>query len=386
MIRIIFIITGLSTGGAEKMLLKLLERLDRERFEPYVISLTSRGELGACVESLNIPLFSLGFKPGLPSLIKFLKLTYLIWRICPNMVQTWMYHADLLGGIAARLAGVRTVVWCIRNSDLDNHKTKLATQITVNVSAKLSKYIPSAILSCSERAGQVHVKIGYAAEKIHIIPNGFDLDKFKPNDQARSYLRKELALNENTLLVGMFGRFDPQKNHKGFFDAAALIHHKMPDVHFVLAGYAIDKKNKIITGYADQHGLLSNTHLLGLRDDMNKLMAAIDLLVLSSSYGEAFPNVLGEAMASGVPCVATDIGDSAWILAETGWVVEHSDAGALANLSLKALQLNCKDRRKLGDLARKRIAEYFEINQIVKSYEDFYESLALVLSKEAQLN
>lgn len=305
--RIVFIITGLSTGGAEMMLLKVLERLDRQRFAPHVISLTTLGELAPHIAALGIPVDSVGMKPGLPSPSGFFRLVRLLKRLNPDVVHTWMYHADLLGGLAARLAGVSSIGWCIRNSNLDKDKTKLSTRAVVSLCASISKWVPSRILSCSEKARQVHVACGYAAEKMVVVPNGFDLSQFKPDLDARFRVRAELGLTDQTPLVGLIGRFDPQKNHAGFFEAAGVLHRRMPQVHFVLAGQGVDLSNAALMQTITQAGVLANTHLLGLRNDIPALMATLDVLA-SSSYGEAFPNVLGEAMACGVPCAVTDVG------------------------------------------------------------------------------
>lgn len=375
--RIVFIITGLSTGGAEMMLFKVLERLDRQRFSPHVISLTTLGELGPRIAALGIPVEVVGMKSGLPSASGFFRLVRMLKRVKPDVVHTWMYHADLLGGLAARLAGISAIGWCIRNSNLDKDKTKFSTRAVVWLCALISQWLPSRILSCSEKARQVHVRCGYAAEKMVVVPNGFDLSRFKPDDDARKCLRTELGIDIGTPLVGLIGRFDPQKNHAGFFEAAGVLHRHLPQVHFVLAGLGIDGGNAALMQAISQAGVNANTHLLGLREDMPALMAALDVLA-SASDGEAFPNVLGEAMACGVPCVVTDVGDSAYIVGDTGQVVAPGDMAGLANGMKSLLTRSTVERRTLGERARARVAENFEIVQVVKRYEAFYEELATI--------
>ena len=373
--RIVFIITGLSTGGAEMMLFKVMERLDRHRFAPHVISLTTLGELAPRIAALGIAVDAIGMKPGLPSPLGFLRLVRLIKRLKPDVVHTWMYHADLLGGLAARLAGVSAVAWCIRNSNLDKDKTKYSTRAVVGLCALISKWVPSRILSCSEKARQVHVGCGYAAWKMVVVPNGFDLSQFKPDSDARSRVRAELGITDQTPLVGLIGRFDPQKNHVGFFEAVGLLHRHMPHVHFVLAGQGVDVSNAALMQTVTQNGVLANTHLLGLRRDIPSLMAALDVLASSSSYGEAFPNVLGEAMACGVPCVVTDVGDSAYIVGDTGRVVATGDMAGLAHALAGILQLPTVERLALGAATRTRVATHFEIGHITRQYEAFYADL-----------
>lgn len=372
--RIALIITGLSTGGAEMMLFKLLEHLDRQRFAPHVISLTTLGELAPRIAALGIPVEAVGMKPGLPSPSGFFRLVQILKRLNPDVVHTWMYHADLLGGLAARLAGISAIGWGIRNSNLDKDKTKFSTRAVVGLCASVSKWVPSRILSCSEQARQIHVARGYVAEKMVVVPNGFDLTRFKPDTDARHRIRAELGIAEQTPLVGLIGRFDPQKNHAGFFEAAGALHRHLPQVHFVLAGQGIDTSNAALMQAITRAGVLANTHLLGLRSDMPGLMAALDVLA-SSSYGEAFPNVLGEAMACGVPCAATDVGDSAYIVGDTGRVVASGDMTGLAAALEELLALPPPEKAALGERARARVAENFEIGGVVRRYEDFYESL-----------
>ncbi|MDT3705258.1 MAG: glycosyltransferase [Thiobacillus sp.] len=380
--RVVFIITGLSTGGAEMMLFKVLEHLDRQRFVPHVISLTTLGELAPRIAALGISVDAMGMKPGRPSPLGFFRLTQIIKHLNPDVVHTWMYHADLLGGLAARLSGISAVGWCIRNSNLDKNRTKLSTRAVVSLCASISKWVPSRILSCSERARQVHVAHGYAAEKMVIVPNGFDLNRFKPDDHARQQIRAELGITDQTPLVGLIGRFDPQKNHLGFFEAAAVLHRQMPQVHFLLAGQDIDSRNAALMQAITQAGVLSNTHLLGLRNDMPELMAALDVLASSSSYGEAFPNVLGEAMACGVPCAVTDVGDSAYIVGDTGHVVASGDMTGLAQALAGILQLPAAERLALSEAARSRVATHFEIGHITRQYEAFYTDLASIKGSE----
>jgi len=372
--KIVFVVTGLSIGGAEIMLLKVLERLDA-RFLPHVISLSTLGEIGPSIQKLGIPAEELLMRPGLPSPIAVFRLMRRIKSLKPDVVHTWMYHADLLGGLAARLAGVRALGWCIRNGNLDRNKTKLSTRLMVDACAWLSHWLPDKILSCSEAARQIHVDYGYMADKFVVVPNGFDLGYFQQDFLARAAVLSELGVRMDTPLVGMIGRFDPQKNHAGFFNMAGLLHRRMPEIQFVLAGTRIDEANGDLMRMVEAAGVRQVTHLLGFRDDVHRLMTALDVLV-SSSYGEAFPNVLGEAMACGVPCAVTNVGDSTYIVGDTGHIVAPGDMVGLATAVESLLLLTMDERRALGMRARTRVAEHFEIGQVVKRYEAFYDELA----------
>ncbi len=372
--RILYIITGLATGGAESMLLKLLERLDRERYTPMVISLTTSGDIGPRIAVLGIPVLALGMTPGLPRPSDFLYLLRKVRQLRPDIVHTWLYHADLLGGLAARLAGITAICWGIRSSNLDADKTHWTTRAVRRVCALLSHVIPKRIFLNSETARRIHVSLGYAGVKMSVVPNGFDLSRFRPDVGARGRVRAGLGCADDTLLVGMVGRFDPLKNHSGFISAMAMLHRHMPQVQLLLAGKGVDRDNKELVHSIERAGLSANTHLLGPRDDVPELMAALDVLACPS-HAEAFPNVVGEAMAAGVPCVATDVGDCAYIIGDTGHVVPAGNMAGFASSVEAMLKLSHAERTALGEKARVRVASYFEIGHVVRSYEETYESL-----------
>lgn len=377
--RVLYIITDLATGGAEMMLLKLLERLDRERYTPMVISLSTTGDIGRRIEAFGIPVRALGMTSGLSSLPGFFRLIRQVRRFKPDIVHTWLYHADLLGGLAARLAGVKAVCWGIRSSNLDPDKIHWTTRAIRRVCALLSAVIPRCIFLNSETGRRIHVALGYAAKKMVVIPNGFDLCRFKPDVVVRGEVLSEIGVSLDTPLVGLIGRFDPQKNHAGFFEAAGRLHRRLPSVHFVLAGKGIDGSNDEIISAIHNQGVGEVTHLLGMRGDIPRLMAALDILA-SSSYGEAFSNVLGEAMACGVPCAVTDVGDSAYIVGDTGRVVPAGDMEGLAEAMISLLTLSAVERASLGKRARARVASHFEIGRVVHRFEEEYESLRKILS------
>lgn len=372
-----YIITNLGTGGAEMMLLKLLKNLDRSRFEPMVISMMGIADIGPRIAALEIPVYSLGMQRGLlPNPIIFFRLVRLLRRLRPNIVHTWMYHSDLIGGLAARLAACSNVIWGIRHSDLSKNKNKSSTLLVVKMCTWLSRYLPVKILSCSMRAKDIHAAVGYQVDKLHVIPNGFELDRFAPDSSARVSVRKELGLKEDTDLVGLIARYDEQKNHLGFVESVAAVAMQLPEVHFVLVGQDVDEKNSVLQDAIKKNRLQGRIHMLGRRDDVPRLMAALDVLA-SSSHGEAFPNVLGEAMACGVPCVVTDVGDSAEIVADTGRVVPAGDMAGLARELVAVLQLPAADRVVLGVEARERVAANYEIAHVTRLYEAFYDRVLI---------
>jgi glycosyltransferase involved in cell wall biosynthesis len=316
--RIAHVITGLEVGGAEMMLLKLLGAMDPVAFEPLVISLVPPGPMGERIAALGVRVETLAMRRGLPDPGAVLRLASLLREFRPDLVQTWMYHADLLGALALPLAGRPILVWNIRQSDLDPRLTRRATRVVARLGALLSHLAPDHIVCCSERARTIHRALGYRDRILSVIPNGFDLDRFRADPLARAELRAQLGVSAATPFLGLVARFDPQKDLRTFLDASALVRAARPDSRFLLCGPDMDASNAQLGDWIDTVGLVDAVHLLGPRRDTPRVLAALDLLVSSSAYGEGFPNVIGEAMACGVPCAVTDVGDSVLIVGDTG--------------------------------------------------------------------
>ena len=376
-LKVLFISNGLEAGGAEGMLLRLLQRFDRELLAPEVISLTGIGEVGEKIRELGIEVHDLEMsRAGLQMpVLSLFRLRRMIKVINPEVVQTWQYHADLLGGLAARLAGIKTVSWGIRNGELPPEHSKFSTRLVRHMCSWLSYWLPKKILFNSREAQAVHARVGYDERKFEVIPNGFDLHENTPNTETRATVRRELDLPEDTLLVGFIARIDPVKNHEGFLEAAVSIHAALPEVHFVMAGKNVGESNLKLLRIIEDYKLSKCVHLLGHRQDIQKLMAAIDVHV-SASHTEAFPNVIGEAMASGTPSVATDVGDSAWIIGDTGKVVPRGNMKALADGITDLLMMPTENRLDLGSKARARIGEQFEIGKVATLYQQYFFHLA----------
>lgn len=375
-ISILWLISGLEYGGAEMMLYKLLSCMDRTRFTAEVISMIDLGPFSAKIQKLGVPLRSLGMRRGIPSPMSLVRLASWLRQARPDVIQTWMYHADLMGGLAAKLAGGIPVAWGIRQSNLSSQGSRRLTIYTMKMCAQVSKWLPTRIVCCSEASQRVHTALGYASHKMIVIPNGFDLSAFKPDSVARESICAELQIPADAPLVGLVGRFDPQKDHQNFVSAAALLHRSRPDVHFLLCGDDITWENPQLRGWIEKAGIRKQCALLGRRDDMPRLTAALDIAASSSSYGEGFPNVIGEAMACGVPCVVTDMGDCALIVGQTGRVVPPQNAKELANALGDLVGLGMEGRRQLGAAARRRILEYFNLPDIVARYENLYHEIA----------
>jgi glycosyltransferase involved in cell wall biosynthesis len=372
----VHVITGpLGTGGAEMMLHALIQASDPERTWHEVISLTELGCVADRIRELGVRTQSLGMSRTrfrIPNPVKVLRLASRIRELRPHVVQTWLYHADLIGGVAARLAGGTRVFWGIHNSTLDPTHTRRTTRWTVAACAILSRVVPDGVVCVSRAARDLHVSAGYDPRRFAVIPNGFDLARFRPDPAARREARTELGLAEGAMVIGLVARVDPQKDHRSFVRAAALLASRRPHVRFLLCGEGASADNLELVRDLAEHRLLERFLLLGRRSDMPRIMNALDVGTLSSAFGEAFPLAIGEAMACGVPCAVTDLGDSAYLVGDTGRVVPPRDPEALARAWEALADAGPEGRRALGRAARDRVAARFSLPQVADAYARLY--------------
>ncbi|HEX5706491.1 MAG TPA: glycosyltransferase [Pyrinomonadaceae bacterium] len=374
-LRVLHVINDLSVGGAEMMLYKLLSDRDAERFVPAVASLRSRGLLRERVDALDVGVHSVGINSHLHTPAAAFKLAGIVRRLDPDVIHGWMYHGNLAAQFAAACAPRSVpVLWSIRQSIYSLEHEKTSTMLAIRLGARLSSR-PDAIVYNSRVSAAQHGAIGYLAEKGRVIPNGFDTSSFAPSDEARRGVRAELGLDEDALLVGMVGRFHPAKDHETFLRAASLVNQTEREVRFVLCGRGVEWENQQLRGLAARLGVAERTHLLGERHDMQRLTASFDLVV-SSSFEEGFPNVVGEAMSCGVPCVVTDVSDLPWVVGDTGLVVPPKDPDALARAMRTMIEMSPEGRRQMGESARRRVVNKFQLKKIKELYEDLYAELA----------
>jgi glycosyltransferase involved in cell wall biosynthesis len=264
------------------------------------------------------------------------------------------------------------VLWNIRGSHCRLADEKLLTAATIWLGARLSSR-PFRIVNNSLASARQHeALLGFRRDRWSIIPNGFEVERFRPSAKAREEIRAELRLKSDSLLIGLIGRYHPMKDHSNFLSAAAILRHSVPGAQFVMAGAGIDPANHALFAQSRDLGLLDCTHLLGARTDIPRVTAALDIAG-SSSYSEAFPNVIGEAMSCGVPCVVTDVGDSSWLAGDTGLSVPPRDPKALAEAWLSLIARGPEGRQALGAAARERIVERFSIGAIAAQYEALYD-------------
>lgn len=364
--RILHIITGLNNGGAEAVLYRLVTN-DNQNIH-QVIALMDKGLYGERLTNSGIPVYALNMPKSWMTIKGIVQLFHLMRSIKPDVVQTWMYHADLLGGIVARFAGVKIVVWGIRGP-FDRRRTKLSTKITIYLCALFSRFIPRVIVSNSVHAAKVHVKTGYSSHKLVNIPNGYLFEQFQPDETARDMVLHEFNLKRDVVLLGMVARFDPYKDHENLFAALLAIAQRGRQAICLLVGSGMNNSNEYVVQLVRKYGIEAMVKLIGPLDDIPKIMSALNLHVLSSA-AESFPNVLAEAMACGTPCVTTDVGDAALIIGDTGWIVPRSDPIALADAIIGAMEeMKNYDKWNARRVAcRKHIIENYSLETMIKKY------------------
>ena len=371
---VVHIITSLDEGGAEAALYRLCSHDPAGGHR--VICLMDAGKYGPLLRQAGVPVDCLEQPRGRLGLGALPRLWRLLRQHRPALVQTWMYHSDLLGGVAARLAGVPRLVWGVRTSHLDPALVRASTLVVIRLCALLSWVVPDRIVCCAEGARQVHRRLGYAPWRLRVIPNGYDLTQLAPDPAAGARLRRQLGLDPQAPLLGMVGRFDPQKDHRTLLAALAQLQRQGLTPTCLLVGRGLEPGNAQLQAWLHEFGLDGQVLLLGSRSDVPAVMNALTLHVLSSAYGEAFPNVLAEAMACGVPCIATDVGDSGLILGDTGWLVPPRDPQALAAALAAALAEPAAAHDARRRAARQRIAARFTLDQMVARYRSLYRELA----------
>lgn len=366
--RVVHVIVGLMDGGAEGVLARLC--IHSQRFEHIVISLTGMGKYGPALEGSGIPVYCLNLNKGLFGWCRILRLGYILKVNQPTAVQTWMYHSDLIGGLIAWMVGIRDIYWAIRHSDLNKETSKRTTVLTARLCAYFSRKVPKKIVCCANRALKNHAQMGYDESKMITIHNGYDLSQFFPDASKRNSFRDDLNIDESIFLIGNVGRFHPDKGHDILLESLGILKASELNWRCLLVGRDLDEDNKWLSESIASHGLEGLVYPMGSRDDIPKIMNALDLYVLASR-SEGFPNALAEAMACGTACVSTDVG-AADALLSTDSLCSPNAPAELANIILKfagekKLELEKWDKRsKAGSV---KMQEKFALEYMVHAYE-----------------
>ncbi len=372
-IRIAHLITGLATGGAEMSLAKLVSGMDKSRFDNVVLNMGGGDSyLARTIEAGGVEVVTVAMRPkrrapfGLARLLAHLALKK------PDILQTWLHHADLVGLYASRIIGV-PLIWNLRCAELDpaDHPGSLFT-ILRHLARNSS--IPKAVIVNSTAGKMAHEAIGYHPAEWIVVPNGFDTDMFKPDQVAYEALRDEIGVKRDCPVIGLVARYHLMKDHSTFIKAAGLLCARRPDVHFVMVGTGVDENNTELTQAIADAGIKNKVHLLGEKENIPAITAGFDVATCSS-YSEGFANVVGEAMSCAVPCVVTDAGDCADVVGDTGIVVNTRDPEAMARGWETILSMDPDRRKTMGRSARDRVAALYSLDKVARKYETIYERM-----------
>lgn len=374
---VVHIITCLETSGTTLMLYKLLAHTDRSQFEPVVISLDGEAELSNRIRAHGITVHSLDMSSNLTVGWQIFKLAHLLRSLKPDLIQGWMYHGNLAASLANLSLGNRyPIIWNIQQTLYDIRQASRTTRWVIELTAKRSN-TAARILYNAYLSAEQHAAIGYSDQHTLVIPNGFDTQLFSPNAYSRDNIRQTLGIPADALVIGMFTHYHPQKNHALFIEAARLLLQHQKNVHFILAGRDITPDNPELMPLLQRIPASHNLHLLGERKDIPNLLNALDIYSLTSSACAGFPNSIGEAMACGIPCIATDIGDLPRIIDNTGRTLQVQEAtpSALAFAWLEWINAGAAWRKELGLRALQRIQRYYNIQSITEQYQNTYKEL-----------
>jgi glycosyltransferase involved in cell wall biosynthesis len=367
------VIPGLGTGGAEQVLASLLMAKREQPFSQIVVDLLggSAGEsaMSAAIRAAGIPVHRYGGRTAFDIPIMVFRLSYLIRKLRPTAIQSWLYYADLATLWALELSSRRATTrlyWGIRSSNMDQSHYRRALSLTIRACAKRSAR-PDAVVANSYAGRDAHRALGYAPRAFPVIPNGIDTQRFRPNASARSRIRAQLELPEGKPFVIHVARVDPMKDHASLLAVATAL----PNVHFVMVGLGTEKINAP-----------NNLVALGIRRDMPDLYAAADLSLSTSIFGEGFPNAVAESMACSVPVVATDVGDSRRIIGTTGMIVSPRDIAAMTAAITLLLAESQAERCVRGSAARRRIEDHYSLSRMVHTFDALHLHGALPASIE----
>ena len=364
------LITNVGIGGTENQLQQLVLASHKERFRHIVISMTEGGVISAELKAAGMEVYSVGMIRGVLSPFGLIRLIRLLRRLKPDVLHCWLYHACLLGFFATRVVHVDRLIWALRSANPEFRSYSMQTRGVIRLCARLSA-VPDALIVNSEVSRKVHERWGYRTDRMRVIPNGTDTERFAPDSEARILVRKQLGIAHDVMLVGLIARYHPMKDHETFLRAAGRLCRRHPDLHFLFAGQDMLPENEALMQLVAENHLQQAVHLLGPRRDIPRLTGALDISCLSS-WSESFPNALPEAMSCGVPCVATDVGDAAHIIANTGKVVPPRDPERLASTIEELIAMPAEERLALGRKARERVMEEFSLQRCVAEHEKIY--------------
>jgi glycosyltransferase involved in cell wall biosynthesis len=361
-LRILHVITGLDVGGAESMLSALARSAPEYGLEHRVVSLKSNGFHAATLRAAGVSVTELGLAASRPNPLALWRLARLIARAKPALVQGWLYHGDLAALLGLALSGRRGVTplaWSLRCSELAQRAYGPGLRLAIGACTTLS-HVPEIVVANSEAGLSAHLARGYRPRRSAVIWNGIDLVRFAPDPAKRAATRRALGIAEGKKVVAHVARLDPMKDHETLLAALA----RLPDVSCLAIGAGTEALPD-----------LPNLLRLGRREDVPSLLAAADLVISSSAFGEGFSNALAEGMAAGLPCVATDVGDARILVGETGVVVPPRSPERLAAAIAGLFAEETVVWRRRSEASRRRIAERFSLARATTDFAQLYRNL-----------
>lgn len=367
--KICHVITSLDIGGAELVLYRLLLAQPELKNDVMVISLTKVGRVGEQLQQAGFTVISLQAIGALSLISAVYKLAVIFKKNKPDIVQSWLYHADLVASLSAVLGRAPHVIWGIHTCQLP--KRKPMTRLIMKSCALLSSVIPERIVCVAEAARQLHICNGYQAAKLTVIPNGFNLADYQSSTEYKSLCRKRLGIAENVLCVGVIGRWHPDKGQDIMLNAISLLQDRFPEVIFIFAGRGCDSSNEAFLSLVRHCPLPQNIIALGERSDITDILQALDVFCLPSRT-EAFPLALGEAMCASLPVVATDVGDVRYMTGDLAPLVEKDNIEQLATGLVEMLACTVAERKSLGKKLQQRASTFFSIESMVENYQELY--------------
>jgi glycosyltransferase involved in cell wall biosynthesis len=369
------VITSLNQGGAETVLFRLINAT-RHRYEHAVVSLSDEGYFASLLREQGITVFVLDIPRGQINLRSLRRLRQIIREFRPEVIQTRLHHANLLGGLAARFTGAVPVVWAVHSSYLGTWRKTWKTRLVRRFCSWLSHALPEAIISDAQSSAELHMSLGFARNKMSVIYNGVDGAVFRPDEKARFRIRAAWGVGEAEVLAGSVARWDPLKDHDNLLRAVRLAADEGANFRCVLVGSEMTLENPPLRALIEQHGVGERVLAVGPSPDVPGVMAALDLLVMSS-LSESMPVAVVEAMACAVPCLVTDVGDSAAIVGDTGWVMPARDSRALADsMKVAVSEIHAPQFAARAEACRSRIAAHFSLERMSQAYAAVWERAA----------
>ena len=367
MIRICFLIRRLDEGGAQRQLLTLIKGLDKTKYNITLMSFYEGGHYSGEIEHFTHVKYVGLKKSGRWDVFNFIyRLVSQLRQINPDVLHGYLGLSNCLTIFMKPFLPKARMIWGVRASNMDLSQYDWLTRYSYKFECFLSQFAHTIIVN--SKAGYQHsASNGFPKNKMVVIPNGINTENFKPDPEARTMVRDKLGIKNGETLIGLIGRLDPMKDHSTFLKAASLYAKSRENVRFVCIGNGPEPYKKKLVNLANKLGLSNHLLWLGPRNDMPKIYNALDIVSSSSSFGEGFPNVIGEAMACGVPCVVTDVGDSPWVVGETGVVVPPKNPEALAEGWDTCLN---GDKNEKSIHARLRIEKNFSSLHLVQRTEE----------------